>query len=70
MENALKYAMLLLDLAPAFTAGLTSVVAKFDEGRKAVKKMVEEKRDPTEEEWDLLNEATAMLRDSLHSDDH
>ena len=69
-DKVIKYALKLIGLMPVVKAGMTDVIEKLVEGKEAIERMVEERRDPTDEEWELLNEATAMLRDSLHSDDH
>lgn len=62
MNTALSYAMMLLDLLPKLVdAGIsiTSIAAK---GRAAMQSMVDEDRNPTEEEWAEVTK----LRDELH----
>jgi len=47
----------------------TEVVELLSETKSAVERMVLEKRDPTAEEWEILNQRIEILRSNLHSDD-
>lgn len=69
-EVIIEYAMRVLSLLPLVEKGLGAVVGEMKKGYEALQKMVAEGRDPTPEEWDILNAATDKLRDSLHSDEY
>ena len=65
---ALLFALQVLESLPALIAAGQSVVGLVQQSSEAVRRMVDEKRDPTTEEWDELNAITAALRGQLHSD--
>lgn len=68
MDNALKWAELLIKFLPLATGGLTAAADLLHWGADKIKVMVAEKRDPTAEEWDELNARTQQLRSLLHAD--
>lgn len=65
---ALGFAIQILDLLPLVVQGVTGAIDVFNKGTEAVKHMRDENRDPTEEEWKELNDATQALRNQLHQD--
>lgn len=69
MGSALSFALQLIALAPKLVAGVSSAIETMSWGESAVKRMVAERRDPTEEEWSELRSKLATLRERLHSDD-
>ena len=63
--SAILYAVTLLDsLTPLITAGI-DVYGLIKHGTEALNKMEEEGRDPTDEEWQTLNEITDKLHKEL-----
>lgn len=68
MESALKFAMMVMDLVPLVVKGVTGAAEAFQAGRDAVKLMVDEDRDPTDEEWAALNADLDEMQRKLHSD--
>lgn len=68
MGTAFAFAMTLLDIVPSIVKGVTGAVEAFGAGHEVVKKLVDEDRDPTDEEWAKLNSDIAALRTELHTD--
>ena len=69
-QDIAKFAVQVMNLLPAIVTGVTGAFEAFQMGKKALERMAAEGRDPTDEEWDILNTATNALGDALLSDDH
>lgn len=68
MGGALAFALTVLDIVPDIVRGVSGAIEAFNAGSKIVKELVEEDRDPTDEEWAKLNADIAALRTELHTD--
>lgn len=66
--GAVAFVLTVLDVVPDIVKGVGGAIEAFTAGHAVVKKLVEEDRDPTPEEWDRLNSDVAALRDQLHTD--
>jgi hypothetical protein len=51
-----------IQIAEAVAAGIPEAI----KAKQAVERMLAEGRDPTDEEWEVLNATTAALRERLH----
>ena len=69
MNTALTFALTLLDLVPLNARGVSGAFTAVQEGRQQLQKMIDEERDPTQEEWEALNSKIESLREQLHTDD-
>lgn len=65
--NALAYALQLLTQVVPLIAQSAHAKADYEHGTAQLQKMAEEKRDPTQAEWDELNAKTTELRRLLHA---
>ena len=63
---ALLYALQVLESLPGLIAAGQNVIGMVESSTAAIKQMVDENRDPSDAEWQTLNEATAALRAQLH----
>lgn len=69
MTEVLKFALTFLDVLPILINRGAEAVAAVERTREQIRRMADEGRDPTDEEWDALNELTQGKRESLHSDE-
>lgn len=67
MGSALAFATSLLSSLPGLIAGGIQIVDLVKNGVDKLNQFSEEKRDPTNEEWDTLNASIAAKRKELHS---
>lgn len=66
--GGLAFALQILDLVPLAIKGVSGAAEALSWGRDQIEKMVQEKRDPSEEEWAELNKRTEELREELQTD--
>ncbi len=64
MPTALAFAMQMLGQLPALISAGIDVYDLVVKTNDSLKKMQDENRDPTDAEWDALNDAIAELRDA------
>ena len=62
------YAIQLLNMISLGLSTATSIAREIEWARGKLQSMIDEDRDPTDEEWEELNKRTEELRDSLHTD--
>lgn len=67
MPMILTYAIQILSALPALIDAGISIKALVTDSNDALHRMQTEKRDPTPEEWQHLNNAIASLRAQLHA---
>lgn len=67
MMPALAFALQALQVLPGLVSAGVDIAHLVNQTTTALGKMQAEKRDPTQEEWDALNEQIAGLRKELHS---
>jgi gas vesicle protein len=65
--QALLYATQLLGILPGLLDAGKDVADLIKSGNAALKRMQEDNRDPTKEEWDELNAEIRKLQEELHS---
>lgn len=65
--TTLVYAMQLLGILPQLIGAGIEIKTMIESHNSKLDLMVEEKRDPTEEEWIALNTTITQLRVQLHS---
>ena len=65
--SALLFATTLLAELPALIAAGVEVVGLIEKGNAQLKQFADEKRNPTDAEWEALNESIASKRKELHS---
>jgi hypothetical protein len=65
--TAIAYAIELLGAIPNLIAAGRDIAALVSEGKFKLEQMQAEKRDPTPEEWDVLNAQIKSLRGELHA---
>ena len=66
MSGALRYAQLILESLPGLIAAGKNVAELIENSSETLRKMANIGRDPTREEWDLLNAKIHHLRNELH----
>lgn len=67
-DKSTKYLLSLLDLIVMGIELAPEVYASYQEARGKLDTMLEEGRDPTDEEWNDLNQSIRGLRTQLHGD--
>lgn len=67
MEKALDFALKVLTELPALISSGIDIYELVQKSNEQLKRMVAEKRDPTEAEWDELNASIQSKRNKLHS---
>lgn len=67
-DKILDYAQLVLTLGQLVANGVLEAIPLFTQGRNNVIRMVEENRNPTDEEWDEVNAGLDEIQRKLHSD--
>ncbi len=69
MGSVAEFALLLAAYLPALQRGITGAAELLTWGVESVKTMVEEGRDPTEDEWSKLTATREIMMNKLLSDD-
>lgn len=54
---------------PLAIKGVSSAIQLWNQGNERIARMIAENRDPTDSEWDELNQEIGALQALLHSDD-
>lgn len=68
MGSALAFATKLLSTLPGLIAGGVEVVSLINKGNEKLKAFEDQKRDPTDAEWEELNSDIEEKRKQLHGD--
>lgn len=66
--GALAYALQLLTALPPLIEAGVNIKNMVEDASASLGKMQQEKRDPTVEEWNALNDRIGALRRQLHKD--
>ncbi len=67
-RDALTFAVQLLnEVVPLAIKGVVGAIEALENGRRQLKAMVEEDRNPTDEEWDSLNSELDDLTNALNT---
>lgn len=67
--TVLQYGHKLMEILPHAVKGVQSAIELWNSGSAAISVMLEEDRDPTDEEWRQLNATIEQYRTDLHTDD-
>lgn len=68
MLSAIAFVKDLIPIIAAIYAGVEAAVPVAKKGLKTLERMIDERREPTADEWADLNEYIAQRRRKLHSD--